>query len=126
MKELLRTRGLGSWVHPNVLGDRMGGKGGKLLDKFLDLVRETAESEGITEEAVRERLSAVTGPKRDPFHVLQDAKSYGGKGGILCTNFLDKVRKTAASEGITEAAVRERLSVVTGPKRDPFLLFQAA
>jgi hypothetical protein len=130
MKELLRTRGLGSWVHPSVVGgrrgDRRGGKGGKLLDLFLDKVRKDAESEGITEEAVRERLSAVTGPKRDPFFLLIDSRSYGVKGGKLSTNFLDLVRKTAASQGITEETVRERISTVTGPTRDPFLLFQAA
>jgi hypothetical protein len=85
-----------------------------------------AESEGMTEEAVRERLAAVTGPKRDPFLLIQDAKSYGGKGGKLLDNFLTTVSKTAESEGMTEEAVRERLVAVKGPKRDQFLHLQDA
>jgi hypothetical protein len=122
MKELLRTRGLESWVHPSV----RGGKGGRRLDNFLDLVSKTAESEGMTEEAVRERLSAVTGPKRDPFLLLQDAKSWGGKGGRRLDNFLTTVNKAAKAEAISEETVRERLWAVTGPNRHPFLLLQDA
>ncbi len=105
-------------MHPNV----RGGKGGKLLDNFLEIVSKAAESEGISEEAVQERLWAVRGAKWEPYLLLQDAKSYGGKGGKLLDNFLEKVSKAAESEGISEEAVRERLWAVTGAKREPYLV----
>jgi uncharacterized protein YdbL (DUF1318 family) len=101
MKELLRTKGLKSFVHPS----KYGGKGGRLLDNFLDKVSKAAESEDITEEAMRERLWAVRGPKREPYLHLQDAKSYSGKSGRLLDNFLDKVSKAAESEGIIKETV---------------------
>jgi len=126
MKELLRTRGLESWVHPSVLGGRRGGrrggKGGRLLDNFLDTISDEAEAEGITQEAVRERLSAVTGPKRHSYLLLLDVKSWGDEGGRLLDNFLETVRDETEAEGITQETVRERLSQVTGPKRHPYLL----
>ena len=97
-----------------------GGKGGRHLDNFLDTISDAAEAEGITEEAVRERLWAVMGPKRDAYLLFLDSRSRGGKGGATHTDYEEK---TAALllEGHTTTTAEAHLRGQQGAAMHPHL-----
>jgi hypothetical protein len=69
----------------------------------------TISSQRASSRRPYKRLWGVEGPKREVYLLIQDVKSYGGKGVRLLDNFLDKVSKAAESERISEETVRESL-----------------